>query len=85
MNTMNGVFLFMAKVKGLVVFVIFVELMFLETSALTGENVEETFLKCAKSILSKIESGKALWRNVCDFSFGFMCRFDWSILREQFR
>ena len=35
-----------------------VELMFLETSALTGENVEETFLKCARSILTKIESGK---------------------------
>ena len=34
------------------------ELMFLETSALTGENVEETFLKCAKSILAKIESGR---------------------------
>ena len=34
------------------------ELMFLETSALTGENVEETFLKCARSILTKIESGK---------------------------
>jgi len=31
--------------------------MFLETSALTGENVEETFLKCARSILTKIESG----------------------------
>ena len=33
--------------------------MFLETSALTGENVEETFLKCARSILTKVESGKA--------------------------
>jgi Ras-related protein Rab-4B len=32
--------------------------MFLETSALTGENVEETFLKCARQILTKIESGK---------------------------
>ena len=32
--------------------------MFLETSARTGENVEETFLKCARSILSKIESGQ---------------------------
>uniref|UniRef100_A0A803K1I8 Ras-related protein Rab-4 n=1 Tax=Xenopus tropicalis TaxID=8364 RepID=A0A803K1I8_XENTR len=32
------------------------ELMFLETSALTGENVEEAFLKCARTILSKIES-----------------------------
>lgn len=34
------------------------ELMFLETSALTGENVEEAFLKCAKTILAKIESGE---------------------------
>ena len=31
--------------------------MFLETSALTGENVEEAFLKCARTILNKIESG----------------------------
>ncbi|KAF7663337.1 hypothetical protein LDENG_00211970 [Lucifuga dentata] len=34
------------------------ELMFLETSALTGENVEEGFLKCARIILNKIESGE---------------------------
>ncbi|EGD81649.1 hypothetical protein PTSG_02365 [Salpingoeca rosetta] len=34
------------------------ELMFLETSARTGENVEEVFLKCARSILSKIETGQ---------------------------
>ncbi|KAB7502873.1 Ras-related protein Rab-4B, partial [Armadillidium nasatum] len=34
------------------------ELMFLEASALTGENVEEAFLKCAKSILAKIETGE---------------------------
>eukprot|EP00128_Syssomonas_multiformis_P002358 Colp12_sorted_trinity150504_noHs@33839 len=33
-------------------------LMFLETSALTGENVEETFLKCGRTILSKIETGQ---------------------------
>ncbi|CAG6002886.1 unnamed protein product [Menidia menidia] len=33
------------------------ELMFLETSALTGENVEEGFLKCARTILNKIDSG----------------------------
>jgi GTPase SAR1 family protein len=32
--------------------------MFLETSARTGENVEETFLKCARKILSKIETGQ---------------------------
>ena len=30
---------------------------FLETSALTGENVEEVFLKIARSILTKIEAG----------------------------
>ena len=34
-----------------------VELMFLETSALTGENVEESFLKCARTILNKIDTG----------------------------
>ena len=34
------------------------DLMFLETSALTSENVEETFLKCARNILAKIESGR---------------------------
>ncbi len=39
------------------------ELMFLETSALTGENVEEGFLKCARTILNKIESGK--WKLHC--------------------
>lgn len=33
------------------------ELMFLETSALTGENVEEAFLKCSRTILGKIETG----------------------------
>jgi GTPase SAR1 family protein len=31
--------------------------MFLETSAKTGENVEESFLKCSKTILAKIETG----------------------------
>lgn len=35
-----------------------VELIFLETSALTGENVEEGFLKCARIILNKIDSGE---------------------------
>lgn len=34
--------------------------MFLETSALTGENVEEAFVQCARKILNKIESGKIL-------------------------
>lgn len=36
---------------------LFSELMFLETSALTGENVEEAFVQCARKILNKIESG----------------------------
>jgi Ras-related protein Rab-4B len=31
--------------------------MFLETSAATSENVTESFLKCARVILSKIDSG----------------------------
>jgi Ras-related protein Rab-4B len=31
-------------------------LMFLETSALTGDNVEEVFLKCARTIFSKVEA-----------------------------
>jgi len=34
------------------------ELMFLETSALTGEGVTEVFLKCARTILTKIETGQ---------------------------
>jgi len=33
------------------------DIMFLETSAKSGENVEETFLKCAKTILNKVDSG----------------------------
>jgi Ras-related protein Rab-4B len=33
------------------------DLMFIETSAATSENVAESFLKCARVILSKIESG----------------------------
>jgi len=32
-------------------------LMFMETSALTGDNVEEVFMKCARTIYSKIEGG----------------------------
>lgn len=32
--------------------------MFLETSAKTGDSVEEAFLKCSKNILAKIESGE---------------------------
>lgn len=34
------------------------ELMFLETSAMTGENVEEAFLKCSRTISTKIEAGE---------------------------
>ncbi|XP_023381552.1 ras-related protein Rab-4A-like [Pteropus vampyrus] len=34
------------------------ELMFLETSALTGESVEDAFVQCARKILNKIESGE---------------------------
>lgn len=41
--------------------------MFLEASALTGENVEEAFLKCAKSILAKIETGKIFFILQTDF------------------
>jgi len=33
------------------------EVMFLESSAKSGENVEEVFLKCAKSILNKVDTG----------------------------
>ena len=46
------------------------ELMFLETSAQTGENIEETFQKCARSILTKIESGM-LWFEVIVTEFEF--------------
>jgi len=35
-----------------------VDLVFLETSALNGENVEEAVLKCTRMILAKIESGE---------------------------
>ncbi len=34
------------------------DLIFLETSAKTGEAVEEAFLKCSKTILAKIETGE---------------------------
>ncbi|KAF9940498.1 Ras- protein Rab-4A [Mortierella alpina] len=34
------------------------EMTFLETSALTGDGVEETFLKCGRAILTKIETGQ---------------------------
>ena len=38
-------------------FICGIEMTFLEASAMTGENVEEVFLKTARSILSKIEAG----------------------------
>jgi len=34
------------------------DLMYLETSAKSGENVEESFLKCCKTILAKIQTGE---------------------------
>uniref|UniRef100_A0A1B6MQC3 small monomeric GTPase n=1 Tax=Graphocephala atropunctata TaxID=36148 RepID=A0A1B6MQC3_9HEMI len=34
------------------------DLMYLETSAKSGENVEEAFLKCCKTILAKIQTGE---------------------------
>ncbi|KAI7864002.1 ras family-domain-containing protein [Spinellus fusiger] len=34
------------------------EMMFLEASALSGDGVEDIFFKCARSILSKIETGQ---------------------------
>ena len=42
----------------------FAELAFLETSALTGENVEEVFTKCTRSILSKIDAGTVINTNI---------------------
>lgn len=33
-------------------------MIFLETSAKTGESVEEAFLKCSKTILAKIQTGE---------------------------
>lgn len=51
------------------------ELMFLETSALTGENVEEAFVQCARKILNKIESGKRLSIDKLFFSiFSFLAQ-----------
>lgn len=41
--------------------------MFLETSALTGENINESFHQCARIILSKIASGCLFF--LCQFSF----------------
>ncbi len=61
------------------VFPPYVELMFLETSALTGENVEEGFLKCARTILNKIDSGTLLIyllkRCVKSWAYADVCMF----------
>ena len=34
------------------------DLVFLECSAMSGENVDETFLKCARAIITNIENGE---------------------------
>ena len=47
-----------------VIFLYRAEMLFLEASAMTGENVEEAFLKCAKCILAKIETGGQLFRTL---------------------
>ena len=39
----------------------FLDLIFYETSALTNENIEESFNRCADIILSKIQSGLFLY------------------------
>lgn len=52
------------RIRGLIFFFDFSynfclsELIFLETSAKTGDSVEEAFLKCSKTILAKIETGE---------------------------
>jgi len=56
----NGLFFRILHKFPIVILRLFVvaELIFLETSAKTGENVEEAFLKCSKTILAKIETGE---------------------------
>lgn len=60
---------------------VYTELMFLETSALTGENVEEGFLKCARTILNKIDSGTALLfvNEACQSLQTLACFYLWSL------
>ena len=36
----------------------FIDLMFVETSALSGENIHEAFLKCTRTIFNRIENGE---------------------------
>lgn len=55
----------------------YVELMFLETSALTGENVEEGFLKCARTILNKIDSGTHFIISLRGVSVLRFCCYSW--------
>ncbi|KAG5682365.1 hypothetical protein PVAND_011721 [Polypedilum vanderplanki] len=55
------------------------DLIFLETSAKTGESVEESFLKCAKTILAKIETGEIDIQNT---SSGI--QFSDSVIRNNF-
>jgi GTPase SAR1 family protein len=51
----NGkIYFYLKRLKSCV---LFKDLIFLETSAMTSENVTEGFLKCARVILSKIDSG----------------------------
>lgn len=70
--------------------------MFLETSALTGENVEEAFLKCSRTILGKIETGKLVAGTLCCsglialsfMRFRFISQFEllqWFVIREILR
>lgn len=47
----------LAEIQIILLIPFVIELMFLETSALSGENVEEAFLRCSKNILTRIESG----------------------------
>lgn len=56
----NGMYLYQYKKKDVMITFTLIEMMFLEASALTGDAVEEMFFKCARSILSKIETGKYL-------------------------
>ncbi len=48
------------------------DILFLETSALTGEGVEEAFIKVARMILNKIEDGGKEHSLLFVVSFGFV-------------
>jgi hypothetical protein len=51
-------------------------MIFFETSALTGDSVQDVFFKCARQILSKIESGSSssFWFSTKTNSFIFLPR-----------